>query len=913
MSVASRCCVDGGAVALLFSDIEGSTSRWERYGQAMGEALRAHDALVRGAIERGGGRVFETLGDSFYASFATVPDAVAAAVAVQRVLGERDWSDVAGLRVRLAVHVGTLEEHDGAYAGAAVERASQLLGIGHGGQILISQTAVDAAAGAFDPEVVLRDCGTHRFKDLGAAERVLQVEAPGLPSAFPQLRSLDFSPNNLPLQPRGFVGRKAEIGAIKEMLRDSRLVTLTGTGGIGKTRTALQVAAEIATSYSDGVWFVELAPHRDGRTLAAELASILAVNASPNDDLLERVARALRFKRALLIFDNCERHPSEAAAALEKILSTAPNVRAIATSREGLGIAGERVFRLPSLDLVPATAVEPRAGHALRHSAVALFVSRARSALPEFALTDANAPTVAAICRSLDGIPFAIELAAPRLRSLSAVELADRLGERFGARDAAPGAPASRRQTMRAMIDWSFDLLSDEEGVFFRRLAILRDGWTLDAASALCGDGRDALALSAALLEKSLIAEISQGGARRFALLDSARAYAREKLDAAGETAALERAHAQYFAGVARATAAARATSSDLEWLRLASAELENVRAALQWSLRERNDPPLGIEILFDYLPLWTLALRAEGAAWTRAADDGLDRAAHPASAAKVLAALALYATGQAERVARSAVALEAARAVGDDALLRFVLTQHGRNLLDSTSYAAGAACLHEALALHRAAGDRRNTAIVLSYLADVGRWIAAPEDPRALYDEALALAREARAERAQAIALGSIAELESDEGRVENAAAVTTIALELFATLRDVRNAASSHCNLAGYAIARDAYAEARLHARLALAILREQEDPFLLALALEHLAVVLGLEGDVSRAARLAGFSDAAYRRLAFTREVTERRGYERLRALLETRFEPADLELLSNAGAALTSDEALAEALA
>jgi tetratricopeptide (TPR) repeat protein len=277
-----------------------------------------------------------------------------------------------------------------------------------------------------------------------------------------------------------------------------------------------------------------------------------------------------------------------------------------------------------------------------------------------------------------------------------------------------------------------------------------------------------------------------------------------------------------------------------------------------------------------------------------------------------MLAARATYTTGQGARLAASRAALDAARALADPDVLRFALTAHGRNLLDASALADGTEYLVEALALHRASDDRRTTALVLGYLGDAARWNADARGARERYDEAIVLARAARAERAEAIALGSLAELESDEGRVEAAAAATTTALDLFAAIRDVRNTASSHCNLAGYAIARDAFAEARLHARLALAILREQEDEFLLTIAVEHLAVVLGLEGDIWRAARLLGFSDASYERLAFTREFTERRGYDRLRSHLDSRLGAADLGALVAAGAALLPDDALAEAL-
>jgi predicted ATPase/class 3 adenylate cyclase len=905
-----------GAVALLLTDVDGTIGRWERYGEAMGEALRRHDALVRDAIESGGGTVVSALGDAFCAAFATVPHAIAAAVAMQRAFAANDWSAVGGFGVRAAVHVGALARHGAGDAGPAAARAARLVAIAHGGQILVSRAAAALAAGGLDADVTFVDCGPQRLKDLGPPEHVVRVAAPGLASAFPPLRSLCASPNNLPEVRSTFVGRKAEIAAARALLHESRLVTLAGTGGIGKTRTALHVAAETAADYPDGIWLVELAPLGDGSTIASALASVLAVHAPSDADLLAHVAHALRHKRALVIFDGCERVLLEAAVTLEAVLKVATHVRALATSRYALGAARERVLRMPSLD-VPPPGREPSAATALAHSAVALFVDRARAAVPAFTLTDSNAATIAAICRRLDGIPYAIELAAPRLRGLTPSQLATRLGERFRVTSGGERAVPSMQQTVRTMIDWSYALLTSDERAVFRRLAILHDGWTLDAASAVCGDDRlggwEVAALAESLVEKSLVTELPPGTVRRFGMLESARAFALEKLDEYGELAGLARAHALFFAQVARSIADARATLSDGEWVALAASELANVRGALQWTLREANDPALGVEIVFGLLPLWRFALRAEGEAWVRAAAECLDRDAHPRSAARVLCATAACATGPHERLAASGAALAAARGLVDRDVLRVALSTHGGHLLDAGDDAAAAALFAEALALHRASGDRRSAAAALNALAGIARRGGERDAAGELYGEALALARDARAERAEADALAGLGALAADDGRIDAAVEATARARDLFLALRDVRGTASAHCDLAAYAIARDAFADARLHARSALAILRDQPDPLLLALAIERVAVTLGLEGDAWRAARLAGFCDASYRRLAPAPERPRRHGDERLRALLDARFGEADLAELLAFGAALGADEALAEALA
>ncbi|MBD5633952.1 MAG: adenylate/guanylate cyclase domain-containing protein, partial [Candidatus Eremiobacteraeota bacterium] len=450
-----------GTVTFAFTDIEGSTQRWERAPAAMHEALRRHDALVRTAIVEHGGHVFKTIGDAFCASFRRPEDALSAMLAAQRALAAADFADVDGLRVRAAVHTGTADERDGDYFGPVVNRVARLLATGHGGQVLVSGATAGLVRDALPPSMTLRDLGEHRLKDLSRPERVYQLAAPDLPLEFRPLRSLDAVSNNLPAAATSFVGREAEIAEITSLVHAHRLVTLVGSGGLGKTRTSLQVAANVADDFANGVWFVELAPLSNGDYVPSSIAQATGVTLNPEGDPVDNLADGLRAMHALLVFDNCEHVIEPVARIVAAILRKSPQIKILASSRQGLGVTGEMAYRLPTLgvpsDASISTAAPLRADEALRHAAVALFVERARAVDQRFSLADRDAPVVAEICRRLDGIPLAIELAAARVRILSSRQLRERLDERFrvltgGARDVLP-----RQQTLRALIDWSYD------------------------------------------------------------------------------------------------------------------------------------------------------------------------------------------------------------------------------------------------------------------------------------------------------------------------------------------------------------------------------------------------------------------------------------------------------------------------
>jgi len=562
---------------LLFSDIAGSTRLWEAGPDAMAVALRRHDEIMRSVIESDGGYVFKTVGDAFCAAFETAQQAVAAAVRAQLDLSSQSWPTERPVRVRIALHTGVCEERDSDYFGPTVNRVARLEAIAHGGQTVASGTTADLVDEALPAGVRLRDLGMHRLRDLGRPEHVFQVDAPGLPASFPPLESLDSPelPNNLPGLLSAFIGRSAELAAVRELLATSRLVTLTGAGGCGKTRLALHAAADQLDHAPDGVWLVELAALTDGAAIPVAMSSALGL---PSRDQASLLA-ALREQDTLLVLDNCEHLIEDAAKLCDQITRDCRRVRILATSREPLGIDGERIYRVASLSLPDADGQAPS-------EAVELFADRARAQDPGFILDEVTAPLAASVCRRLDGIPLAIELAAARLKSMSLSQVSARLDQRFrlltgGSRNLMP-----RQQTLQATVDWSFSLLSDPEQATLRRMSVFTGGFDLEAAEAVCaledGDEFEILDRLSSLVDKSLVvADHARGGTVRYRLLETIRQYSAEALlRTDGDTAVLtaRTRHAAYYLALTEAAKPELRGPEQGTWLRRLDPEWENLR-----------------------------------------------------------------------------------------------------------------------------------------------------------------------------------------------------------------------------------------------------------------------------------------------------------------------------------------------
>jgi predicted ATPase/class 3 adenylate cyclase/DNA-binding SARP family transcriptional activator len=584
-----------GTVTLLFTDIEGSTRMWEQDPKAMNEALQRHDGLLRSAIETSGGYVFKTVGDAFCAVFSSAKGAVKAAADAQRSLSAENWPTGIPLRVRMGLHTGECEERGGDYFGPPVNRVARLMSVAHGGQVICSRATADMVGEGLPRSLGLRELGTHRLKDLSRPEELFQLVVEGLSADFPPLRSLDdpSMPNNLPEFVSSFVGRETEVGEVRRLIEESRLVTLVGPGGVGKTRLGLQVAAELLDGSGDGVWMVALESVGDPDSIPREVAKVLGIKEQTGQPVEETLVEALADRSVLVVLDNCEHLIGACAKLADVLVRGCLNLHLLSTSREPLGIDGERIFRVPSLSIPKEDAVT--ASSVATSEAVALFVERARTHTAGFSLTGDSSPLVGAICRRLDGMPLAIELAVARLRSLSLADLNNRLDRRFqlltgGSRSALP-----RHQTLRGVVDWSYDLLTEAEQVLLRRLPVFSGGFELDAAEGVCGfgtiEGFDVTVLLGGLVEKSLVATDTSTVAIRYRLLETIREYSAERLAEAGrdEARQLSDSHAEFYLAYAE-TAAPELTGPDQggQIARLGT-EYPNLYAALE-HLSERDD-----------------------------------------------------------------------------------------------------------------------------------------------------------------------------------------------------------------------------------------------------------------------------------------------------------------------------------
>jgi predicted ATPase/class 3 adenylate cyclase len=769
-------------LTFLFTDIEGSTWLVQHLGDDWDRVLHEHYRLLRDAWEQHGGREVSTEGDAFFVVFTQARDAIGAARHGQELLAAHPWPDGAPVRVRIGLHTGKARVYDGDYVGLAVHQAARVSSAAHGGQVIASQATLEAAG----DDVDARDLGLHRLKDLAEPVRLFDVRYPGAPDDLPPPRTLTVMPNNFPVQATTFVGRDDDIASVRALLGSSRVVTLTGAGGIGKTRLALHVGAEVLDDAPDGAWLVDLAPLSDGATVPAAIASALHIREQPGRPVADTVVDALVAKDLLIVLDNCEHVIDASAGVVQRICSAAPAVKVLATSREALNVPGEASYRLRSL-VVPEELGSGLAETA-RAEAVRLFVQRARSVTPDFDVTEDNAASIVHVCRRLDGLPLAIELAAARTRSLTVHEIAKRLDDRFrlltgGARVALP-----RQRTLEATVAWSYDLLSLSDQLLFERLSVFAGGCTLDAAETVCAGGEvdavDVLDGLARLVDRSLVTVEEDDGRSRYGLLETLRQFGRERQLARGEGALLRDRHLAWAASLAPSLPPQTGPLPPDE----VRTEEDNIRTAIEWSLETGNHVP-ALTILAH---VWSVARYAEREGWYERLLRSVGQLDAPI-AAKVLSGGAGDAilTGDWTKAAeRYAAGIRAAREAADDHLVAMDTLYLGSCLWALEDEDAARALVEEGLAVAHASSDGAMIRRGNMFLA----WIETARDPARALEVSREFDADARHDGSpfdQAHAREVYAFALAQSGDLARASEVLASAVPLFA---DVLLGCSSH-----------------------------------------------------------------------------------------------------------------------
>jgi predicted ATPase/class 3 adenylate cyclase/Tfp pilus assembly protein PilF len=605
-----------GAVTFLFTDIAGSTRLFQRWGEQWADLLYRHQEVIRLAVTAHGGVEVRTEGDSFFVAFSNPVEAVLATAEAQAALAAQDWPDHGVIRIRAGLHIGYATPQAGDYVALAVHQAARVSKAAHPGQTLLSEACASSVRMALPSTLSLISLGTHRLKDFDIPLELFEVNGPGLASDFPPLETAWRGETNFPLQRTSFVGREHDTEQVRAILEHARLVTVTGPGGVGKTRLALHTATSMLTGAGDGVWLVELASLTDPRLVAAAVARAFGVPEDPDQPIVDTLVAWLRSRRLLIVLDNCEHVVEGCAELVDSILRTCPTVDFLATSRQPLEVEGEHVYRLSPLGLPPDDPTMP-SDEATEFEAVQLFVERARAHQPAFTLDALTVQAVTSICRRLEGVPLAIELAAARLRSLSIDTIDARLDDQFRLLTGGHRFALPRQQTLRALVDWSYNLLDDDERALLRTLAVFSGGWTLEAAEAVAAapdSGElEVLDLLTSLVDKSLVQAESRGSDVRYGMLEIVRQYAEQQLIERGDAAVtgVRRSHRDFYLTVAERARQEMDTGAQRLWLDRLDVEDSNLRTAMQFSFDDAEGAAPALRLLAALCRFWVMRGRA--------------------------------------------------------------------------------------------------------------------------------------------------------------------------------------------------------------------------------------------------------------------------------------------------------------
>ncbi|MDQ3022248.1 MAG: tetratricopeptide repeat protein [Bacteroidota bacterium] len=823
-----------GTVTFLFTDIEGSTKLAQDFHDLHIGLFKKHNEILYKAVESNNGFVFKTIGDSICCAFENASDAVRAAYDAQMMVNFEKWNE-AVIKVRMGIHSGEAEWNENDYVGyMTLSRTQIIMSAAYGEQILISNNAYELAKEKIPSEISFRDLGERRLKDLIHPTRIYQIISAELPSDFPPLKTLDASPNNLPVQLTSFIGREEEMMQVKKLIKQTHLLTLTGSGGSGKTRLALQVAAGVIDDFANGVWFVHLASIFDPALLPQAIMKVFGLKEEPKRSLEDTLCDYLKDKEILIILDNCEHLIEQCAKLTEKLLCTSPKLKIIATSREALRCSGEQTYRVLSLDTPnPKDKISPE--KLSQYEAVRLFIERAMSVDSTFHVNNNNAHALAHICYQLDGIPLAIELAAARTKVLSVEKICERLNDRFNLLIGGKRTALPRQQTLKALVDWSYDLLTEKEKILWRRLTVFAGGWTIEAAEEVCFDEKikkeDVLELLNQLTEKSII--IFEREKERYRVLETLKQYGEEKLREANEEEEILSKHLHYFVEISE-TAEPKLNGSEIQiWLEKLEADHINLRSAIEWSIRDGNKEE-GSRLAEALGYFWII--RGHYSTGRRLLESILDKA---------------------QGVSRN--------------LLAKLLNRLGSIVMNLGEYEQAQKYYEESLSLRREMEDKRGIAVSLNSLGGVAFHQGNYEQAQRLYEESLALSREVGEERGIATSLNGLGIVALDRGNYEQAQKFYEESLTISFKREGKRGITDSVPlnNLGDIAYNWGNYEQAQKLYEEGLALSWEIGEKGGIAHSLNNLGNVALDKGDYEQAQKLYEES------LALTREMGEKRG--------------------------------------
>lgn len=873
-----------GTVTFLFTDIEGSTRLLQQLGEKYATLLFEHQRLLRETCETCHGRVVGTEGDSFFVAFSSAVDAINAAVQSQLALAEYAWPDNVPVRVRMGLHTGEPQLSSFNYVGIDVHRAARIAAAAHGGQVLLSQRTYELVNSKLPADVTVRDLGEHRLKDLRQPKHLYQLDITSLPVDFPPIKSLDALLNNLPLQLTSFVGREKELEEIKQVMESTRLLTLTGVGGSGKTRLALQVAAETIGNFRNGVFFVPLAPIKNPALVASIIGQALGIAEETGRSILDSLKDYLQSKSLLLLLDNFEQVVS-AAPLIAELLAACGELKILVTSREGLHISGEREYSLPSMTLPDLTQL-PSLESLSQFAAVELFIQRAQAVKPDFKITNDSARAIAEICSQLDGLPLAIELAAARIKVLPPHVIRARLEHRLefltdGARDL-----PERQRALRKAIAWSYDLLDEDERKLFQRISVFVSGCTVDAVEAVIGDNPDRIFLSdqlGSLVDKSLLREVDGiNGEQRFVMLETLREFGLGQLDSSGERETTQKRHADFFLALAEESEASSESAEQVQWMDRMGQEYDNLRAALEWSKAAQDTSEICLRLAGALGFFWEVRGHfSEGRQQLSVILSMSIAQGQTAARAKLLARAAELAYRQSDYPATASLAKESLsiyRKMGDKQGMASMLIKLGNAATERGSYTTASHFLEEALIIWRERKDKHGTARALISLG----WNALRSGETRLaklrLEEALSLSQELGDARRMGFELSGLGEVALRQRDYAHATQLMEESLEVRRKLGNKWGIGVSLGMLGWVAMRERDWDRAVTMLRESLKMRQEIGDKGGSAWCLERLAGIALAQGKMEKAVRIFGAAAALRSSIASVIDPVDQANYKR-----------------------------------